>query len=188
MIHFLAAAAIGAVMAVVGFIAFDLVFRRRFTWRDVVAAGVGGAVASVISTAMFGTGGLAAASMARAATGLIASGAAGGASTQMTSNGLEHKPLARGVAKSAALGAAGSVVSGGVMKYGLGPIVLRHFPKLGPVLGLGPAPHPAPTAAPPVHAPVAPAPTATAPAASTAVPPPPTGPPQAGLIKGLGGP
>jgi hypothetical protein len=203
MIHILAGAAIGALMAAVGLIAFDLVLRRRFGWRQVVAAGVGGAVAGLITTATFGAGGLAAASMARAATGLIASGAAGGAATRLTQNELEHKPLAQGVAGSAVIGAAGNVVSGGIMKYGIGPIVLRTFPRLAPVLGLGAAPRRAPTAAaaapaavvvrattapaaaPSVHAPVST--TTAAPAASSAVAPPP-GPPQAGICDALGGP
>jgi hypothetical protein len=125
--------------------------------------------------------------MARAATGLITSGAAGGATSRMTENELEHKPLGQGVVESAAIGAAANVVGGGIMKYGVGPIVLHSFPRLAPVLGLGeaPKPAPAPSSAAAAAAPAAAAPAAAAPAA---VPPPPVGPPHEGMLHAFGAP
>src|SRR2546430_1198690 len=116
MIHILLGAALGALGGAASSVAFGLITHRTITWKSVAAAAIGGAVGGAITAATLGTGGLMAASLARAASGVIGGGAMGGAVSRASENEFEGKPIRQGVLKSAVISAAGSAVTGGALK------------------------------------------------------------------------
>jgi hypothetical protein len=111
MLHILAGAVIGAVVGGAASAIGSLVKGEPVSWKKVGAAALGGAVAGSVASLTFGAG-LLAGSAATQVGGMVAAGAVGGATEQVTDNVLHDDPWHKDVGESAAIGGAFGAVAG----------------------------------------------------------------------------
>jgi hypothetical protein len=118
--HILFGALAGAAFAMVSVTAFVLIAGKTPTWKAVLLAGLGGAIAGAVTTATLGAGGVASASLGREAVSFALGGASGGGVERAVENVVEGRPIQKGVVKSVGFGAGVGMVSLGAGK------ALRH--------------------------------------------------------------
>jgi hypothetical protein len=125
-VHILIAALIGVVVSVGITLVVDAIRGKKPTGKELLASAVGGLIGGAITAATLGTGGFAAATIARGVTASIAGGAAGGGSGQIAANVTEGRPVLQNVPEATAIG---GVLGGGL--YGAGraaaPVLGRVF-------------------------------------------------------------
>ncbi len=125
MIHVLIGAASGALLAAASSVIISKVMGEPVTWKSVLASAAGGLVAGAVTTATFGAGAPAAVSVARGATAFALGGASGGATGQLTENALEGRPLGEEVLETAAWRGATGLVTFGIGRFVLAPVLGR---------------------------------------------------------------
>jgi hypothetical protein len=115
-VHILIGALAGALFAVAVTVGMSLITGRKPTWKQVLLAGLGGAVGGAIGAATLGAGGMAGATIARQAVAFAAGGAGGGASERVADNAIVGRPIGSGVVRATVVGAGTGLVSLGSSK------------------------------------------------------------------------
>jgi len=127
--HVLLAALAGGAFAVLAVSAFALVQGQRPTLKNLLLAGLGGAIAGAVTAATLGASAAAGGvGLTRQAVSFAAGGAAGGATERVADNYVEGRDLDEGVLKSTALGAGVGLASLGATKA-VRAVGVRAFPK-----------------------------------------------------------